>query len=167
MRFTYCSQYFASVMMGNNADAVAGTSDETKLIEELVKLKLTDPQMTNKELADKLEIPLKNCRQLIKKLRNSGKLEEAEQGAVKSSDKKTTNPVSSPKSGNNVKTELLKGTLVELENLKSKPEVNGRTGLLMENNLGAEKNRWQVRDLGWIVFIIIIIIIIVIIIMAR
>ena len=128
--------------MGNNADAVAGTSDETKLIEELVKLKLTDPQMTNKELADKLEIPLKNCRQLIKKLRNSGKLEEAEQGAVKSSDKKTTNPVSSPK------TELLKGTLVELENLKSKPEVNGRTGLLMENNLGAEKNRWQVRDLG-------------------
>ena len=139
MRFTYCSQYFASVMMGNNADAVAGTSDETKLIEELVKLKLTDPQMTNKELADKLEIPLKNCRQLIKKLR---KLEEAEQGAVKSSDKKTTNPVSSPK------TELLKGTLVELENLKSKPEVNGRTGLLMENNLGAEKNRWQVRDLG-------------------
>ena len=84
-------------MMGNNADAVAGTSDETKLIEELVKLKLTDPQMTNKELADKLEIPLKNCRQLIKKLRNSGKLEEAEQGAVKSSDKKTTNPVSSPK----------------------------------------------------------------------
>ena len=129
-------------MMGNNADAVAGTSDETKLIEELVKLKLTDPQMTNKELADKLEIPLKNCRQLIKKLRNSGKLEEAEQGAVKSSDKKTTNPVSSPK------TELLKGTLVELENLKSKPELNGRTGLLMENNLGAEKNRWQVRDLG-------------------
>ena len=125
-------------MMGNNADAVAGTSDETKLIEELVKLKLTDPQMTNKELADKLEIPLKNCRQLIKKLRNSGKLEEAEQGAVKSSDKKTTNPVSSPK------TELLKGPLVELENLKSKPELNGRTGLLMENNLGAEKNRWQV-----------------------
>ena len=54
MRFTYCSQYFASVMMGNNADAVAGTSDETKLIEELVKLKLTDPQMTNKEVADKL-----------------------------------------------------------------------------------------------------------------
>ena len=41
-------------MMGNNADAVAGTSDETKLIEELVKLKLTDPQMTNKEVADKL-----------------------------------------------------------------------------------------------------------------
>ena len=38
-------------MMGNNADAVAGTSDETKLIEELVKLKLTDPEMTNKELA--------------------------------------------------------------------------------------------------------------------
>ena len=107
-------------MMGNNADAVAGTSDEAKLIEELVKLKLTDPQMTNKELADKLEIPLKNCRQLIKKLR---KLEEAEQGAVKSSDKKTTNPMSSPK------TELLKGTLVELVNLKSKPELNGRTGL--------------------------------------
>ena len=132
-------------MMGNNADAVAGTSDETKLIEELVKLKLTDPQMTNKELADKLEIPPKNCRQLIKKLR---KLEEAEQGAVKSSDKKTTNPVSSTKSGNNFKTELLKGTIVELENLKSRPEVNGRTGLLMENNLGAEKNRWQVRDLG-------------------
>ena len=131
--------------MGNNADAVAGTSDETKLIEELAKLKLADPQMTNKELADKLEIPLKNCRQLIKKLR---KLEEAEQGAVKSSDKKTTNPVSSPKSGNNVKTELLKGTLVELENLKSRPELNGRTGLLMENNLGAEKNRCQVRDMG-------------------
>ena len=133
-------------MMGNNADAVAGTSDETKLIEELVKLKLTDPQMTNKELADKLEIPLKNCRQLIKKLRNSGKLEEAEQGAVKSSGKKTTNHVS------NIKTslipELLKGTLVELQNLASKPELNGRTGLLMENNLGAEKNRWQVRDLG-------------------
>ena len=135
--------------MGNNADVVAGTSDETKLVEELLKLKLTDPQMTNKELADKLEIPLKNCRQLIKKLRNSGKLEEAEQGAVKSSDKKATNPVSS---GNNIKTslipELLKGTLVELENLKSKPELNGRTGLLMENNLGDEKNRWQVRDLG-------------------
>ena len=127
--------------MGNNADAVAGTSDETKLIEELAKLKLADPQMTNKELADKLEIPLKNCRQLIKKLRK-----EAEQGAVKSSDKKTANPMSSPKSGN--KNELLKGTLVELKNLKSRPEVNGRTGLLMENNLGAEKNRWQVRDLG-------------------
>ena len=107
MRFTYCSQYFASVMMGNNADAVAGTSDEAKLIEELVKLKLTDPQMTNKELADKLEIPLKNCRQLIKKLRNSGKLEEAEQGSVKSSDKKTTDPVSMSKRGNNIKTSLI------------------------------------------------------------
>ena len=45
------------------------------------------------------------------------------------------------------------------------------TGLLVENYLGAEKNRWQVRPLGigWILIIImkIVIIIIIVIIMAR
>ena len=54
-------------MTEDNANAAAGASDDTNLIEELVKLKLTDPEMTNKELAEKLGIPLKNCRQLIKK----------------------------------------------------------------------------------------------------
>ena len=140
-------------MTEDNANAAAGASDDTNLIEELVKLKLTDPEMTNKELAEKLEIPLKNCRQLIKKLLKSGKLVEADQGAVRSSDKK--NPATEPRSapgrprgGTSVIPELLKGTFVELQNLKSKPELNGRAGLLIENNLGAEKNRWQVRPLG-------------------
>ena len=140
-------------MAENNANAAAGASDDTNLIEELVKLKLTDPEMTNKELAEKLEIPLKNCRQLIKKLLKSGKLAEADQVAVRSSDKK--NPATeprpapgSPRGGTSVIPDLLKGTFVELQNLKSKPELNGRTGLLIENNLGAEKNRWQVRPLG-------------------
>ena len=140
-------------MTENNANAAAGASDETNLIEELVKLKLTDPEITNKELAEKLEIPLKNCRQLIKKLLKSGQLAEADQVAVRSSDKK--NPAtesrpapSRPRGGTSVIPELLKGTFVELQNLKSKPELNGRIGLLIENNLGAEKNRWQVGPLG-------------------
>ena len=140
-------------MTENNANAAAGASDDTNLIEELVKLKFTDPEMTNKELAEKLEIPLKNCRQLIKKLLKSGQLAEADQVAVRSSDKK--NPAtesrpapSRPRGGTSVIPELLKGTFVELQNLKSKPELNGRIGLLIENNLGAEKNRWQVGPLG-------------------